>query len=326
METIIYNIDSQNRNTTHYPNSNNFTYSETSTGNTTPFVEKNVTEMKITSMELSNTTHFITADRGNNTFTYGGTTKTVADGSYTRTELIVQLNTHVGSEFSYSSTTGKVTITYSATAIVFPANTVDTDYNALGTILGFALATTYSSTTIATNVMKLPQETYFFLKINNLGNITYKNRKYFTKLYVDYGQRVVSDDELNRGAQIRHIQSDIIFNQPTDINGLQISVRDKFDNLLELNGSDFSFTLEITVISNSILKNYNEMFTFSETVMQRMLNAKMLSWYEKELNETQPTTLATNYNSNMVTLNNQQEYNPAGNRMNYNYDGFIKNN
>ena len=321
METKFFNIDSKDRNTTHYTNSNNFTYSETSSGNGTPFIEKNVVEISLVDVNIPNTSYYITAARGNNTFTYGGATKTISDGSYTRTELIEELNTHVGSEFSYSSTTGKVTITYSATAIVFPTNTV-TSYDALGTILGFSLATTYSSTTVATNVMKLPQETYFFLKINNLGNIIYKNRKYFTKLYVDYGHRVVSDDELNRGAPIKHIPTTIAFNQPTNINGLKISIRDKFDNLIDLNGSDYSFTLEVKLISNSILKKYNEMFTYSNDVMQRMLNAKMLTWYEKQLKEGDKEveqTLASTYNDTMVTLNNQQEYNPDGDRINYNY-------
>ena len=324
METKFFNIDSKDRNTTHYTKSNDFTYSETSSGNGTPFIEKNVVEISLIDITVPNTSHYITSARGNNTFTYGAFTKTVADGSYTRTELISKVNTLTASdEFSLSATTGKVTFTHDSANIVFPANTVNSNYEALGTILGFDTGVTYSSTTEAPNALKNAQENYYFLKINDIGNITYKNKRYFTKLYVDYNTRVVNNDEINRGAPIKHIPTTVIFKQPTNINGLKISIRDKFDNLIDLNGSDYSFTLEVKLISNSILKKYNEMFTYSNDVMQRMLNAKMLTWYEKNLKEGDkqpPQSLAGNYNSNMVMLNNQQEYNPAGNRFNYNYN------
>ena len=134
METKIYNIDSKDRNSTLNTNSHDFSFTHTSSGNLEPFSEKNVVEMKITSIEIPNSFYFINATKGNNTFTYSGT-KTLTSGSYTKTELIAHLNTIASSAiFSYDSTTDKVTFTYSGTGLTFAETS--TDYDSIGTILG----------------------------------------------------------------------------------------------------------------------------------------------------------------------------------------------
>ncbi len=64
METHCYNIDSKFRNTTTYPNSSDFVYNrmDQTVGTSIviePFNEKNVIEMRILSLELSNTIYYI---------------------------------------------------------------------------------------------------------------------------------------------------------------------------------------------------------------------------------------------------------------------------
>ncbi len=169
--------------------------------------------------------------------------------------------------------------------------------------------------------MELPQEKYIFLQINEYGNIIHKNRRYVSKIYPDNSTR---HDDLNRETTLRFVTSTIKFDQPRDIQGLNISLRDRLNNLVDLNGSNFSFTLEVTTISNSILKKYNEIFSYSDQVMQRILNSTMLEYYQKQANNTTNNSLSSNYSSNIVNLNNQQEYNPNGNRMDHNYNGFTK--
>ena len=217
METKIYNIDSKDRNSTLNTNSHDFSFTHTSSGNLEPFSEKNVVEMKITSIEIPNSFYFINATKGNNTFTYSGT-KTLTSGSYTKTELIAHLNTIASSAiFSYDSTTDKVTFTYSGTGLTFAETS--TDYDSIGTILGFAL-TTYSGTTTAPNTMELPQEKYIFLQINDYGNIIHKNRRYVSKIYSDNSTR---HDDLNRETALKFVTSTIKFNQPRDIKVLNIT-------------------------------------------------------------------------------------------------------
>lgn len=58
----------------------------------------------------------------------------------------------------------------------------------------------------------------------------------------------------------------------------------------------FSFTLEITRIKNSMLKNYNEMFTFSPEVLQNMA-------YQNMINSSKSIS------TNQYSMNQQQNYN-----------------
>jgi len=118
METLIYNIDSNDRNKTSYSNSHNFTYNKVDTTidsivRVEPFNVKNVIEINVGSVEIPNNFYYINRTKGNNaitTVTRGD--ETIPDGSYTKEELMTALATTSGiSAASYSSTTGKVTLT-----------------------------------------------------------------------------------------------------------------------------------------------------------------------------------------------------------------------
>ena len=193
METKIYNIDSSFRNLTKYPNSSNFTYNildnvVNSSAQVIPFNEKNVIGMKILSIEIPNTMYFINSTKGNNTFLVDGTPYIVPSGSYTITDLIDKLNALVIIlQFSLIPYEGKVIILSndpSNHTIEFPS--ITTGYQSFGQLLGFINNSYIVTSTDATgeNALIIPQEQYFFLRLNDLGNIINNNTKYVAKLYI----------------------------------------------------------------------------------------------------------------------------------------------
>jgi len=333
MNNNLYNIDSKFRNTTSYPNSANFVYNrmEQTVGTSSviePFNEKNVIEMKISSLELPNTIYYITSARGNNRIQIGATTYTIPDGSYSKLNLIETINaliTATNISLAYSITTNKVTISKAGpgdATITFTSS--GTDYSSLGNILGFTtspLTVLSGTSSTATNVLTNTQQSYIFLRINDFGNIINKNRRYVAKIVLENNTTI--SDEVDNGIinilnnQYKLITNVIKFDQPTNIQNLSISLEDEYGNTIGLNGVDWSFTLETNVITNTILKNYNEIKFYNDEVMDRILKAKMLSYYDKQADQTTNSTLTSTYSSNITNLNNIQEYTPFGSTNNY---------
>jgi hypothetical protein len=315
MDIRIYNIDSKFRNTTSFPSSSDFVFNRVdqmigTTNSIEPFNEKNVIEMKIISLELPDIIYNISSSYNNNKITKNGIDIIVPDGNYTKQQLVDYLNTNIGlTSVTYSSITGKVTIVNNNTPgilIAFPVS--GSNYMSLGDILGFLSTTTIDGgvTSVGTSVMQ-ELERYYFLKINEFGNIINKNRRYVSK--ITKCQCVNGETKL--------IGEMIKFDQPLDIPQLKISLEDEYGQLVSLGGNNFSFTLQVTVITNTILKNYSEIRFYKEDVMDRLLKSRMLSYYEKQSESTVNNTLTNTYNGDLVNLNNQQEYNTFGSRNNY---------
>lgn len=314
MDIRIYNVDSKFRNTTAFPSSSDFVFNRVdqmigTTNSIEPFNEKNVIEMKIISLEIPDIIYNITSTYGNNKLTKDGVDVIVPDGNYTKQQLVDYLNTNIGlTNVTYSSITGKVTIVNnnaSGILIAFPVS--GTSYMSLGDILGFLPTTTIDGgvTLVGTNVMQ-ELERYYFLKINEFGNIINKNRRYVSK---------ITKCQCNNDTKL--VGEIIKFDQPLDIPQLKVSLEDEYGQLVSLGGNNFSFTLQVTVITNTILKNYSEIRFYKEDVMDRLLKSRMLSYYEKQADPIVKNTLTNTYNSDLVNLNNQQEYNAFGSRNNY---------
>lgn len=323
MNNNLYNIDSKFRNKTSFPNSENFIFNKMEQIIGTdkiiePFNEKNVIEIKISSLELPNTIYYISTTRINNTLNFGGTV-TINNGSYTIYELINHLNdlatvgTLAGLTFSYIATLSKVQISNtSGTNLLFPAS--GTDYPSLGEILGFTtsvLAGAINQT--GSNVIINPQQQYLFLRINNFGNIINKNNRYIGKIilnnYISRSSEQSSSMNIDMLTnQYKLITNVIKFDQPTDIPQLSISLEDEYGSIMSLNGGEWSFTLETTVINNTILKNYTEIKFYNDEVMDRILKAKMLSYYQKHIPDSDNNSMISAYSSNIINLNNIHEY------------------
>ncbi len=323
MDIRVYNIDSQFRNTTSYPSSSDFVFNRVEQNDGTtyvdgnvvknnysiePFNEKNVIEMNILSLELPSVIYYLLNSRNNNTLTLGAATITIPEGSYTKAELATFLNTTTllpNIDVSYSSNTDRITITNNnIDTISFPAS--NTSYDSLGTILGFASTATIVNGETETGTLNMinPQYDYFFLRINDFGNIINKNRNYVSK---------ITPNSITNNI----VGTKIKFDQPIDIPKLKISLEDKFGNIVDLDGNNFSFTLEVIVVTNTILKNFSEIRFYKEEVMDRILKSKMLAYYEKQVEPAVNNTLTNTYNSNLINLNTQQEFNVAGSKSNY---------
>jgi hypothetical protein len=331
MNNNLYNIDSKFRNKTSFPNSANFVYNRmdqiVGTSNVIePFNEKNVIEMKILSLELPNTIYFISNSRGNNKIKIGATDYTLTDGSYGKYSLIELLNTLLANViFLYNNTTDKVSVTNNTGGnLVFTFTSSGTEYPSLGQLLGFSSPITINTGTssIGTNVMTNPQQSYIFLRINDFGNIINKNRRYVGKIILDNNISISNEKTAGINVniltnQFKLITNSVKFDQPTDINQLSISLEDEYGNLINLNNGEWSFTLETVVITNTILKNYSEIRFYSDEAMDRILKAKMLSYYEKQVDDKTNLSLTSSYSTNITNLNNVQEYTPLGSQANY---------
>ena len=255
METVIYNIDSKHRNITSYPNSNNYSYnisegtvidnvysvsnqittsSLQSINKIEPFNEENVESIIISSIEIPNSFYYIDeTTRDNNNLTLNTTEKKINSGKkYTKQTLTEAVNTLLGSSTACTldTNTNKITIANSTGGTIALGFLNTTNYLSLGQILGFT-ENTYNinngSSITSENCIKNIADEYVFLKINDLGNITNRNKRYTSKIILD-------SDIFNttRNHQHRYITKEIKFNQPININKLEISIYDYNNNLI----------------------------------------------------------------------------------------------
>lgn len=318
METRVYNIDSQDRNKTIDSNSNSYTYTESNIGNNIyPFNLENVIELQIKNFIIPNVIYFINNTKGNNIINIDGSNITINSGSYTISDLVHELNINPtmiakSLSFDYNNYTGKLTISNTGTSTVtfnFPDlgiyNNDSLKYN-----LGFRDDYDFDTNiniivgdTILPYPMEHAIEKYFFLNINDIGPIYYKNRQYMAKIYTDIKYRY---DDINLSLSYDYIGPLFKFNQPNDIKNLKISLVDRFNNPIEINNIDYSFTLETKIIYNSILKQYTELFSYSDEVMNKILSNKMLEYYNKNT-ENKENLLEFDYDDNMTLIHNNVE-------------------
>lgn len=173
-------------------------------------------------------------------------------------------------------------------------------------LVSYVVFNTYSNTS------------YFFLRINDLGNIINRNTRYVAKIALDFSTSTPS---------WKLITNRIKLEQPIDIKYLNVSLEDNTGNLVTLNTAanfsgnklDFSFSLEVNVITNAILKEYDQIRFYSEPVMKRILESKMLAFYEKQVDKRVNNSLTGTYNANLTNFYNVNEYTPGGTRSNYDF-------
>ena len=177
------------------------------------------------------------------------------------------------------------------------------------------------------DIISCKTSTYFFLRINDLGNITNFNKKNGNIKYV--AKIVVERLAITNQYTYKIVTNPIRLDQPMDIKTLKISLENKDGDLLGVvrgidgivvdctRNRNYSFTLELKIITNSILKDYKQIKFYSEPVMERLLQSKMLAYFEKQVDPMTNNTLTNNYMSNLINLNNEEEYNSIGNRNNY---------
>jgi hypothetical protein len=278
METIIVNVDSRSRDTVAYPNDSKFNFSLNKNGISNI---KNIIELKVSSIEFPNTCYYFT-EKKNNTFVKVDYVKyTLENGNYNSDDIIEALNDLLPSDINFflNKTTGKVLIKSTFERTVTFDN--DSDYASLGELLGFKKKEyTFEGDQLSDFIPNVIGENYFFLKINDLGHVVNKGKKYMSKVIM-----VAPKYEMTYESRRSFVTKTFKFRQPVNISNINIEVVDYLDNLIDFNGIPFSFTLEFTMVNNNLLKKYHELSFLSGELLEIILHDNMLEYYDRENNE-----------------------------------------
>lgn len=247
---------------------------------TLPRTIKNVYSVALTSIEFPNTFYeFDTKVYKNTTFqaTVNGVSKTITirDGNYdTPTSLCTEVQTALttsGGEFidfkvKYDSVIGKISISNpnNTFSIKFPTS-IQPTANGIGYFLGFQKVEYFNSditnqdfygsaidnTLTAEGVPTILSNNYIYLALNDWDVITHRdfNNSHFyafAKIMVPAVKYTVVYDSDSTNTTIK----EVFFQQPKDVNKIAITLFDPYGNILNLQGADFSFTLELKQILN----------------------------------------------------------------------------
>ena len=222
-------------------------------------------------------------------------TVSISDGNYTANELITEIQNKLNAGFrdtfgifiviSLNTNTAKITIkntgvmplpytsgavpTVNAnpTTFTFLVSPPSIFNNSLG--LGYNLGyrnptynatidttgalTTYSI--IAEAVVNVIGDTYLLLGINDLHTVEHRTTTNYmqmlAKVVVREDKNMVIYDDFGSC-----ITNEIIFPQPQNLSILNITLKDPYGGIVDLNGLDYSFTLEITEVQNTRLYDF----------------------------------------------------------------------
>ena len=291
-QSILYNkqvriqtisIDSRFRFSDHttYPNSPPKIIQTSSTTDfifKLPLPIKNVISVKMSSIEFPNTFYTFSKARGNTTFslTYpsGGITKDIIidDGNWDattvgNTSLIQHIKSKIDLAFTINSIT--ISVTYvSGKVTIKSTNNFDINFKedifanrikdfGLGYNLGFnditGIYTGLKSYT-SDSVLNCIDSNYIFINLNHdWKNVYHLNPDKeelwaFSKVIIDQPKfSVCYDNSINKSSK------EFCFKTPTDILSIPVTVMDPYGQILDLNGMDFSFSLEVKEILDSSL-------------------------------------------------------------------------
>ena len=256
MNNIVINVNSKFSDLTKYTSSN-FLY----------FLEeeiKNIAYIKLGSIEFPTSIYNFLLSKGNTSFKINdGTNEDIVllpDGNYTSDTILIKIqdllddiNSLRGKDYSVDLdiNTAKIFFTCSDNfTLDFSSNNYD--YDTLGFHLGFK-NNTYSGTNIvADSVIALNTPVYYFLKINDFGCIKDNNVKNaFAKIIQTTG----SFDFTFEGKG-DFTAKEVVFRSPINLSKLEIQVVDFMDRIVDFNGINLSFTLEVGYIYDK--KLYDE--------------------------------------------------------------------
>ena len=253
MNKIIYSVDSEFRDINLYPKPSKFSIN---IDINTPFI----TDVVLSSIEIPNTFYTYTPDRDNVSFiitTYDDIkiSINIPSGSYTSDLMLnciqesfehIEKNKNITQTFkiSFNEISSKVTISSNHNfSLDFTNNTI---YSSLGKTLGFINNIyTENNTYTSESILNVIGEQYVYLLINNWGSVYMSN----TKKIIAFAKIILNQQKtyVVYYNSVNFITKNYIFKLPEKIQTLNISLIDKYGNLLEMN-QNFSFTLELTHI------------------------------------------------------------------------------
>jgi len=243
----------------------------------------NIISIKISSFEFTNSSYIFSDSNNNNIFyiTYSGTEYEfkLEDGNYSAENIVQKLNEYFSSSIPalsalLNSNSGKIKLSSNGAnfSLFFPNCE---NYKSFGELLGFGY-NSYSSTNkviISENIVNTLGEHYYFLKINDYGNIYNNGRKYMSKIILNAPKYQTVYEDSNS-----YVSKEHIFKQTIDIKHLDIKILDYKGNIVDPNGIDYSFSVEFKVIQNAILKLYKNINFRSNELDNLILKDKLLKF------------------------------------------------
>ena len=250
----------------------------------------NVTNLKLSSIELPNTSYLITLKKDNHYFKLKIDNNdymiTLNEGNYMPLDLqkIIEeklkvIDDDLEIELVQYQYLFKI---YHSKTKVFELNfTNDSDYNSLGGILGFENNTYQNSHTYkGEKMVYIIDNSYCFLYVNGYGHVHHNNKRYLSKIIIT-GKKY----EMVYDGSSRFVSKNVIFTNPKNINSLNVRLEDSLGNLINLNSSPFSFTLEFSMIENQLINRYKKVTFYNQELMEVILNDVMLNHYTKDIDE-----------------------------------------
>ena len=242
---------------------------------------KNVISVRLSSIEIPNSFYTFSSTRGNISFemTYNNVTELIeinpgnwtSDNNTEETSILYQVETAINEKFNttlfrveyINPSTGKIRITNST----FSTNTPETsspfsinfrinnsraaDFG-LGYNLGFRQFAYFDTNTInAEAILNTIDTNYLFLFLNPDWKVIEHETPdrtqlfSFAKIVVDQPKFAIVYDNQNT------LTKEFFLKQPTNIHSIPVRISDPYDQDIDLNGLDFSFTLELTEVLNS---------------------------------------------------------------------------
>ena len=243
---------------------------------------KNIISVRLSSIEIPNSFYTFSKQRGNVSFemTYGGITKLIeinpgnwtSDNNTEQTSILYQVQTAINEKFDttlfsveyINPSTGKIRITNSTfntttpeTSPLFSINFRVNDNSraadfGLGYNLGFRESAYFDTNTInAEAILNIIDTNYLFLTLLSDWKVIEHETPArtqvfsFAKIVIDQPKFGIVYDNQNE------LTKEYFLKQPTNIHSIPVRISDPYDQDIDLNGLDFSFTLELTEVLNS---------------------------------------------------------------------------
>lgn len=248
------NIDTRFRDNYYKTDSTNFHVS-------LPIRIKGVKRMKLCSLELPFTIYNISASQGNNTFYVDTTEVKLPDGNYTPIMLQTELNNQLptGIKAIVDERTKRVVIsntTNTAITLKFSTSPTTNLQFTLGWMLGFRFGTYQGNNCYVSEcsfILKSPR--YIFLRIDDYNNnsnesiISAFNSSISTNnilAKISLAENNIDDNIYMITLEDRFVSGckERTYTGPVDIEKMRIQLIDEYGRIVNLNGSDFSFSLE----------------------------------------------------------------------------------
>lgn len=262
-----------------------------------PFELKNVVEINLSSVEIPNSIYVFSEAKDNDYMVIKIHEQNfrfyLPNGNYDIKELYDNINKFFNDIESYQFHEKKfvqIGFAFDVDIAKFKINSNtpfslyfynSTNYHSLGRLLGFAKEK-YENTQYLVSEM-IPDiigDKYIFMKINDFGNLYHNDTNYFSKIIVDK-----ESFEMIFNSKHSYVSKEYKFKSPVNLNNLKIRFEDYLGNLIDFNGVDLSFTLEIKTINvakNEIINQFYSRFSYDPEFLKLILQDAMLKYYLKD--------------------------------------------